>query len=112
MRKGRSKPGDPKGYSVSGFPNPGQINPGIYGDDAGRVASAQRVPSHSLALCNPDQTIASDDETFRGLGDVAEGDQLCQMRRRYCGSGRGDCDLDQRGELFGRQKPGRMHGHR
>jgi len=112
MREGRSRPVRPQKSPVSGFPNPGQINPGIYGVDVGRIASARRARSYSLALGNPDQTIASDDETFCGFGDVAKGDQLCQMRRRYSWGGRGDRDFDQRGELFGRQKLWRMHGHR
>src|ERR1700687_2961437 len=42
----------------------------------------------SFALGNPDQTVAGDDRAFGGDGDVAKGNQLCQMRRGYPGIGR------------------------
>jgi hypothetical protein len=70
------------------------------------------VHGHLFALGNPDQTIARNDKTFGGYRDVAKGRQLRQMRRRYCGAGRGDRDFDQRGKFLGRQKFRRMHGHR
>jgi hypothetical protein len=77
------------------------------------------VPAASLqrsvglfALGNPDQAVTGDDRPFDRLGDIAKGDQLCQMRRRYDGGGRGDRDFNQGSELFGRQKLRRMHGHR
>jgi hypothetical protein len=110
MRDGRSRPVRPKKCLIIGFPKPGQINPGIYGES--HRFSAAGAFALSLALGNPDQTIASDDKTFGGFGDVAQGDQLRQMRRGYYRGGRGDRNLDQRGELFGRQKLWRVHGHR
>ncbi len=95
--------------SRSGFPNPGRINPGIYGVDAGRVAWVQR---RLFALGNPDQAVAGDDRPFGRLGDVAKGNQLCQMMRRDDRGGRGDRHFDQGSELFGRQKLRRVHCHR
>ena len=112
MHEGRSGPIKSTKSGGSGFRNAGQINPGIYGGDAGQAASAPAKHSHSLAFGNPDQAIASDDRTFGGYDDVAKGDQLCQMGRRNGGGGGSDRDLDQGGEFFGRQKLWRMYGHR
>jgi hypothetical protein len=73
----------------------------------GRSRAGRRL----LALCNPHQTIAGDDGAFGGHDHVAKGNQLCQMGRRYLGVRRCNRDLDQRGELFGRQKLWRVNGH-
>ena len=78
----------------------------------GQSRDNKRGVEASLALGNPDQAVAGDDGTFGDHRDIAKANQLCQMRRRYLGVGRGYRDFDQRGELFGRQKLWRMNGHR
>lgn len=85
--------------------------PGVYGLSAAICPSPGEPRSRLFALGNPDQAVAGDDRTFGGHDDVAKADQLCQVKRRYRRVGRGDRDLDQRGELFGRQKLGCMDGH-
>ena len=65
----------------------------------------------SFAFRNPDQSVTSYNKAFGGHGNVAKGNQFCQMRGRYIGVRRRNRNLDQGGELLGRQEHWRMGCH-
>jgi hypothetical protein len=65
----------------------------------------------SFAFRNPDQSVTSYNKAVGGHSNVAKGNQLCEMRGRYIGVWRRNRNLDQGGELLGRQQHRRMGCH-
>src|SRR5579863_1794776 len=97
-------------FDLDQYDGPLESTPGaktLTSRPVGVVSRSQRL----LAFGDPDQTVAGDEGTLCGRDDVAEADQLVQMRSRHRWARRGDRNFDQGGKLLGRQKLGWMDGH-